>query len=86
MIDTKPLEALESKITQILERVQKLQVERNELQSQFAALQTQCDETTRQLEEVARERDTLKRNQRDVEQEELIRTKITALLAKLEAA
>jgi hypothetical protein len=38
------------------------------------------------LDEIAKERDSLKRNQRDLEQEELIRSKITALLAKLEAA
>ena len=86
MIDTKPLETLEMKIAQVLERVQSLQTERGELQRQLATLRAQCDEATRQLDEVARERDALRRNQRDPEQEELIRSKITALLAKLEAA
>ena len=63
-----------------------LQSERNELQKQISAWESRCEETARQLELVTRERDALKRNQRDPQQEELIRTKITALLAKLEAA
>ena len=63
-----------------------LQSERNELQKQISAWESRCEETASQLELVTRERDALKRNQRDPQQEELIRTKITALLAKLEAA
>jgi hypothetical protein len=38
------------------------------------------------IEELTRESETLKRNQRDVKQDELIRSKITALLAKLDSA
>ena len=86
MIDTKPFEALESKIAQVLERLGTVQAERNELQKQVASWQSRYEEAARQLDDMQRERETLKRNQRDPEQEELIRTKITALLAKLEAA
>jgi len=86
LIDTQPIDALETKIAQVLERLVTLQSERNELQKQISAWESRCEETARQLELVTRERDALKRNQRDPQQEELIRTKITALLAKLWAA
>ena len=86
MTDTQPFEALEAKITQVLERLKALHTERNELQKQVTAWQSRCEEAKRQLDEVSRERDSLRHNQRDHEQEELIRTKIAALLAKLEAA
>jgi FtsZ-binding cell division protein ZapB len=86
LIDTQPFEALEAKIAQVLERLTTLQAERNELQKQVTAWQSRSEETARQLDEISREREALKRNQRNPEQEELIRTKITALLAKLEAA
>ncbi len=85
-MDTKSLEILETKIAQVLERVQTLQSERNALQQQAATWQSQYEETAKQLDAVTRERDSLRHNQRDPEQEELIRSKITALLAKLEAA
>ena len=86
MIDSQPIEALEAKIAKVLERLSALQAERAELQKQVTTWQSRYEETARQLDELSRERDALKRNQRDPEQEELIRTKITALLAKLEAA
>jgi len=86
LFDTQPIEALEGKIAQVLERLTTLQAERNELQKQVTAWQSRSEETARQLDEISRERDALKRNQRNLEQEELIRAKITALLAKLEAA
>jgi FtsZ-binding cell division protein ZapB len=86
LFDTQPIEALEAKISQVLEHLAALQSERNELQKQVAELQSQHQAAARQLDELSRERDALKRNQRDPQQEELIRTKITALLAKLEAA
>ena len=86
LIDTQPIEALEAKIEEVLERMRTLQAERDELQKQVTAWQTRYEESERQLNEMARERESLKRTQRDPEQEELIRSKITALLAKLEAA
>ncbi len=86
LFDTQPIEALEAKIAQVLERLGSLQAERNELQKQVSAWQTRYEETSHQLDEIRQEREVLKRNQRNTEQEELIRSKITALLAKLEAA
>jgi len=86
LIDTQPIEALELKIVLVLERLTTLQAERNELQRQVTTWQSRCEETARQMDEISRERDALKRNQRNLEQEELVRAKITALLAKLEAA
>ena len=65
MIDTQPIDALETKIAQVLERLVTLQSERNELQKQISAWESRCEETARQLELVTRERDALKRNQRD---------------------
>jgi FtsZ-binding cell division protein ZapB len=85
-VDPKSLETLELKISQVLERVQMLQSEKQELQKQVAGLQSRYDEAAQQVEQLTRECEVLKRNQRDVKQDELIRSKITALLAKLDSA
>jgi FtsZ-binding cell division protein ZapB len=85
-VDPKSLETLELKISQVLERVQMLQSEKQELQRQVAGLQSRYDEAAQQVEQLTRECEVLKRNQRDVKQDELIRSKITALLAKLDSA
>ena len=85
-MDPKSLETLELKISQVLERVQMLQSEKQELQRQVAGLQSRYDEAAQQVEQLTRECEVLKRNQRDVKQDELIRSKITALLAKLDSA
>ena len=85
-MDPKSLETLELKISQVLERVKMLQSEKQELQKQVAGLQSRYDEAAQQVEQLTRECEVLKRNQRDVKQDELIRSKITALLAKLDSA
>jgi FtsZ-binding cell division protein ZapB len=85
-VDTKPFEVLEEKINKILSRLETLQIEKKELESQAQNWQARYEEIAEQLEQVTHERDELKSNQRDVEQEEIIRSKITALLAKLEAS
>jgi FtsZ-binding cell division protein ZapB len=85
-VDTKSFEALEAKISQVVDRLKNLQSEKLELVKQIENLQARCDETARQVEELTREREVLKRNQRDTDQEELIRSKIAALLTKLETA
>ncbi len=86
LVDSKSFEALESKIGDVLDRLKTVQVEKLELQRQLEVVQAQYEEAARQVDELTRERDVLKRNQRNVEQEELIRSKISALLAKLETA
>jgi FtsZ-binding cell division protein ZapB len=85
-MDSKSFETLEVKIVQVLDRLQSVQTERAELQRQVEQLQLKYEDAAKQVEDLTRECDLLKRNQRDVEQEELIRSKINALLAKLEAA
>jgi FtsZ-binding cell division protein ZapB len=85
-VNTESFEALEAKIIEVLGRLKSLQAEKSELQKQVDALQARVQDAARQVEELTHERDALRSNQRDVEQEELIRSKITALLNKLEAA
>jgi FtsZ-binding cell division protein ZapB len=85
-VDPKSLETLELKISQVLERVQMLQSEKQELQKQVADLHSRYDEAAQRVAELTRECEVLRRNQRDVKQDELIRSKITALLAKLDGA
>jgi FtsZ-binding cell division protein ZapB len=85
-VDAKPFDALEAKINLVLERLKTAQTEKSSLQEEVALWRSRYEDATNQLEELSRERDSLKKNQRDPETEELIRTKISALLAKLEAA
>lgn len=85
-VNAEPFDALETKINEVLERLTSLQAEKVELQRQVEQLRTRHEEAARQVEELTRERDALKRNQRDTTQEALIRSKIAALLAKLESA
>ncbi|HEY3294463.1 MAG TPA: hypothetical protein VGL38_03405 [bacterium] len=86
LVDSQTFEALENKISQIVDRLQTVQAEKLELQKQLDAVQSQYEDAARHVEELTRERDALARNQRNFEQEELIRTKISALLTKLETA
>ncbi len=85
-MDPKPFEALEAKINLTLDRLKSAQKEKGDLQEQVTQWKTRYEEAVRQLESVISERDKLMQNQRDLDQEEMIRSKITALLAKLEAA
>jgi FtsZ-binding cell division protein ZapB len=85
-VDTQSFEALEAKINQVLDRLKDLQAEKLELARKLDILQGRFDEASQQVDELTREREMLKRNQRDTAQEELIRSKIAALLTKLETA
>jgi FtsZ-binding cell division protein ZapB len=86
LVDSRSFEVLEHKIIEVLDRLKTVQEEKADLQRQFDALKAQYDESAQQVEDLTREREVLQRNQRNVEQEELIRSKISALLAKLETA
>jgi FtsZ-binding cell division protein ZapB len=86
LVDSQTFEALESKIGEVLDRMKTVQAEKLELQSQLETLRTQYDDAARRVDELTRECDMLKQNQRNLGQEELIRSKISALLAKLETA
>jgi FtsZ-binding cell division protein ZapB len=85
-VDTQSFDALEVKIMEVLDRLKVLQDEKAELQKQVQSLQERYDDAARQVAELSQEREVLKRNQRDTEAEELIRSKISTLLAKLESA
>jgi FtsZ-binding cell division protein ZapB len=85
-LDQRSLETLESRINAVLDRLQTLQTEKQELQQQVASLQSRYEDAARRVDELTSECEGLRSNQRDLEQEQVIRTKITALLAKLEAA
>jgi FtsZ-binding cell division protein ZapB len=85
-MDIKAFEALETKINRVLDRVRVLQDEKQQLQRKISELESRHFETVRELETARHERDSLVQNQRNPEHEEMIRTKITALLEKLEAA
>jgi FtsZ-binding cell division protein ZapB len=85
-VDARSFETLEAKINDVLERLGTLQAEKQELQRQVDIWRGRSEEAERKIEELTREKDALKLNQRDTEQDELIRSKIEALLSKLEAA
>lgn len=85
-MDARSFETLEAKINEVLERLGTLQAEKQELQRQVEVWRGRVEEAERKIEELTREKDALRLNQRDTEQEELIRSKIEALLSKLEAA
>jgi len=85
-VDARSFETLETKINEVVERLGTLQVEKQELQRQVDMWRGRSEEAERKVEELACEKEALRLNQRDTEQEELIRSKIEALLSKLEAA
>jgi FtsZ-binding cell division protein ZapB len=84
LVDMKPFEVLEEKINQVLTKLEILQTEKKELEEKALDWKTRYEEAAAKLDEITRERDDLKQNQRDTSQEDLIRSKISALLAKLE--
>ncbi|MBU0509622.1 hypothetical protein KKH27_12415 [bacterium] len=79
-----PFEALETKVNLVLERLRVLQSEKADLQKQAEVWRERYEEAASKTEELTRECDALRHNQRDPDQEELIRSKIAALLARLE--
>jgi FtsZ-binding cell division protein ZapB len=84
-MDLESFEILEKKIGKILQKVETLKSEKGELQERYNDLQSRYTELSRELAEAREERDSMKANQRDPEQEALIRSKITALLDKIES-
>lgn len=84
-MDLESFEILEQKIGKILQKVETLKAEKGELQERYNDLQSRYTQISRELEETREERDSMKANQRDKEQEALIRNKITALLEKIES-
>jgi len=79
-------EALEAKINEVVDRLTVLNAEKTELAKHVELWRSRYEEAARQIDELKTERDMLRGNQRDTQQEELIRSKIAALLTKLETA
>ena len=84
-MDLESFEILEKKIGKILQKVDSLKTEKGELQERYNDLQSRYTQVARELEETREQRDSMKANLRDPEQEALIRSKITALLDKIES-
>jgi len=85
-VDAITFEALETKINLVVERLHALQAEKTELQKQVDVWRERYEGSAARVEDLSRECDRLRGNQRDPDQEDLIRSKIQALLAKLEDA
>ena len=85
-MDTQAFDILEQKVSQVLEKLGRLQAENEKLRSQAKEWEARYKEASQKLEGVTRERDSLAGNQRDVDKEERIRQKVAELLARLEAA
>ncbi len=85
-MDIQTLDALDQKIARLLTKLTELQTENKKISSELNTLRQQHDVTAKELDDTKRKCDKLSENQRDVQTEELIRTRISALLEKLETA
>ncbi|MBL0060214.1 MAG: cell division protein ZapB [bacterium] len=85
-MDIQTLDALDQKIARLLTKLTELQAENKKMSSELNTLRQQHDVTVKELDDTKRKCDKLSENQRDVQTEELIRTRISALLEKLETA
>ena len=85
-MDIQTLDALDQKIARLLTKLTELQDENKKISSELNTLRQQHDVTVKELDDSKRKCDKLSENQRDVQTEELIRTRISALLEKLEVA
>ena len=85
-MDIQTLDALDQKIARLLTKLTELQTENKKMSSELNTLRQQHDVTVKELDDTKRKCDKLSENQRDVQTEELIRTRISALLEKLETA
>lgn len=85
-MDIKTLDALDQKIARLLTKLSELQDENRKLNGEITTLRQQHETTAKELDETKRKCEKLLENQRDPQTEELIRSRISALLEKLEAA
>jgi FtsZ-binding cell division protein ZapB len=88
-LETSPLEVLEAKVSQVMERISTLRAENEELRKVNQDLEARCrdlekalDETKRSLTTLEKERAGWMSAQKD--KEEKIRAKVSSLLEKLE--
>ncbi len=85
-MDIQTLDALDQKIARLLKKLSELQEQNRSISGELNTLRQQHEKSTKELEEYRNQCETLRENQRDPQKEELIRTRISALLEKLEAA
>ena len=85
-MDIQAFDVLEQKVSQILERLNRVRSENEELRNAIREWEARYQEVAAKLEDIKRERDQLAENQRDANKEERIRQKVVELLARLEAA
>lgn len=85
-MDIQTLDALDRKISLLLTKLTELQTENRKMSSDLATLRQEHDLSVKELDESRRQCESLLENQRDPQTEELVRTRITALLEKLETA
>jgi len=85
-VDIQAFDVLEQKVSQILERLNRVRSENEELRNAIREWEARYQEVAAKLEDIKRERDQLAENQRDANKEERIRQKVVELLARLEAA
>ncbi len=85
-MDIQAFDVLEQKVSQILERLNRVRSENEELRNAIREWEARYQEVAAKLEDVQRERNQLAENQRDTNKEERIRQKVVELLARLEAA
>jgi FtsZ-binding cell division protein ZapB len=88
-LETSPLEALEAKVGQILERIGVLRAENEELRKTNQDLEARCRDLEGALEETKRSLGALETERShwiagQKEKEEKIRAKVSTLLEKLE--
>jgi predicted nuclease with TOPRIM domain len=85
-VDIQAFDVLEQKVSQILEKLNRMRAENENLQTSVREWEDRFKEVAAKLEDVTRQRDQLAENQRDSAKEERIRQKVVELLARLEAA
>ncbi len=85
-MDIQTLDALDQKIARLLTKLSQLQDENKKISGELNTLRQQHEQSAKELDEMRRRCEALQDNQRDPQKEELIRTRISALLEKLETA
>lgn len=85
-MDIQTFDALDQKVTRLLTKLNDLQSQNRELEGMVETLRTQQSAAAQELDLLRRKCASLEENQRDPHREELIRSRIAALLDKLEAA
>ncbi|MCB9357071.1 MAG: cell division protein ZapB [Calditrichaeota bacterium] len=85
-MDIQTFDALDQKVTRLLNKMSELQTRNRELETELSELRSDQTVSEQELKDLRQKCASLEENQRDPQREELIRTRISALLEKLETA